>query len=149
MTSAGAIPHDATIAVIGAGTMGCGIAQIAAQAGHRVRLFDTRLGIAEKARAAIALTLNGLATKGKLERAAADAAASRITAIHALGDCVSARLVIEAIVEELAKIVSPTTILASNTSSLSITALAAGRQFPNRIVGMHFFNPVPLMQLVE
>jgi len=159
MTSAGAIPHDATIAVIGAGAMGCGIAQIAAQAGHPVRLFDTRLGIAEKARAAIALTLNGLAAKGKLERAAADAAASRIAAVHALGDCVSARLVIEAIVEDLAekrsllreleKIVSPTTILASNTSSLSITALAAGRQFPNRIVGMHFFNPVPLMQLVE
>src|SRR6185312_4785447 len=159
MTSAGAIPRDATIAVIGAGAMGCGIAQIAAQAGHPVRLFDTRLGIAEKARAAIALTLNGLAAKGKLERAAADAAASRIAAVHALGDCVSARLVIEAIVEDLAekrsllreleKIVPATTILASNTSSLSITALAAGRQFPNRIVGMHFFNPVPLMQLVE
>ena len=159
MASAGAIPRDATIAVIGAGAMGCGIAQIAAQAGHPVRLFDTRLGIAEKARSAIAQTLSGLAAKGKLDQTAADAAASRIVAVHALGDCVSARLVVEAIVEDLAekhsllreleKIVPPTTILASNTSSLSITALAAGCRFPNRIVGMHFFNPVPLMQLVE
>ena len=159
MASAGAIPRDATIAVIGAGAMGCGIAQIAAQAGHPVRLFDTRLGIAEKARAAIAQTLSGLAAKGKLDQTAADAAASRIVAVHALGDCVSARLVVEAIVEDLAekhsllreleKIVPPPTILASNTSSLSITALAAGCRFPNRIVGMHFFNPVPLMQLVE
>lgn len=159
MASAGAIPRDATIAVIGAGAMGCGIAQIAAQAGHPVRLFDTRLGIAEKARAAIAQTLSGLAAKGKLDQTAADAAASRIVAVHALGDCVSAPLVVEAIVEDLAekhsllreleKIVPPPTILASNTSSLSITALAAGCRFPNRIVGMHFFNPVPLMQLVE
>src|SRR5579864_3199180 len=144
MTSAGALPRDATVAVIGAGAMGSGIAQVAAQAGHPVRLFDTRLGIAEKARAAIAQTLSGLAAKGKLDHAGADAAASRIAAVHALGDCVSARIVVEAIVEDVAekrsllreieKIVSPTTILASNTSSLSITALAAGCRFPNRIV---------------
>lgn len=159
MTAAGAVPRDATVAIIGAGAMGCGIAQVAAQAGNPVRLFDTRLGVAEKARAAIVGTLNGLAAKGTLDPPGADAAASRIVAVHALGDCVSARLIVEAIVEDLAekrlllreleKIVAPETILASNTSSLSITALAAGLRFPNRVVGMHFFNPVPLMQLVE
>jgi len=153
------IPRDATVAVIGAGTMGCGIAQIAAQAGHRVRLFDTRLGAAEKARAGLAQTLNGLVAKGKLDAATAELAAARIAPVHALGDCVSARLVIEAIVEdqgekrtllrELEKVVTASTILATNTSSLSITALAAGLRFPGRVVGMHFFNPVPLMQLVE
>jgi len=153
------VPRDATVAVIGTGTMGCGIAQVAAQAGHPVRLFDTRLGAAEKARDGIAQTLDALVTKGKLDAGAAEAAAARIVAVHALGDCVSARLVIEAIVEDLAekrtllreleKVVTASTILASNTSSLSITALAAGLRFPGRVAGMHFFNPVPLMQLVE
>ncbi|HJU22063.1 MAG TPA: 3-hydroxyacyl-CoA dehydrogenase NAD-binding domain-containing protein, partial [Casimicrobiaceae bacterium] len=159
MPAPAAVPREATIAVIGAGTMGCGIAQIAAQAGHPVRLFDTRLGAAEKARGGIAQTLSGLAAKGKLDSAAAEAASRRIVAVHALGDCVSARLVVEAIVEdltekrtllrELEKIVTASAILASNTSALSITALAAGLRFPGRVVGMHFFNPVPLMQLVE
>jgi 3-hydroxybutyryl-CoA dehydrogenase len=153
------VSRQATIAVIGAGAMGAGIAQVAAQAGHPVRLFDTRLGAAEKARAAITDTLRGLAAKGRLDEAAAQAAAARIVAVHALGDCVSADLVVEAIIEdlgekrallrELEKIVRPATILASNTSSLSITALAAGLAHPERVVGMHFFNPVPLMQLVE
>src|SRR5882672_885936 len=154
-----ALPRDATVAVIGAGAMGCGIAQVAAQAGHAVRLFDTRMGVAEKARATIQATLQELAAKGRLDSAEATAAGARIIAVHALGDCVSASLVVEAIVEnltekrallrELEKIVTPTTILASNTSSLSITALAAGLKFPGRVVGMHFFNPVPLMKLVE
>jgi 3-hydroxybutyryl-CoA dehydrogenase len=153
------IPRDATVAVIGAGTMGSGIAQIAAQAGHRVRLFDTRLGAAEKARAGIGQALHALAAKGKLDAGAAEAAAARIVAVHALGDCVSARLVIEAIVEDLAekrsllreleKVVTASAILASNTSALSITALASGLRSPGRVVGMHFFNPVPRMQLVE
>jgi 3-hydroxybutyryl-CoA dehydrogenase len=159
MTTPGPVRRDATVAIIGAGAMGCGIAQVAAQAGHAIRLFDTRLGAAEKARAAIVEALKTLAAKGKLDVAAADAAASRIVAVHALGDCVSASLVVEAIVEDLAekrsllheleKIVTPATILASNTSSLSITALAAGCQRPNRVIGMHFFNPVPRMRLVE
>ena len=159
MTTSGALPREATVAVIGAGAMGCGIAQVAAQAGHPVRLFDTRLGAAEKGRASIGQTLAALAARGKLDAAEANAAGARITAVHALGDCVSAGLVVEAIVEDLAekrsllreleKIVPPETILASNTSSLSITALAAGLRFPGRVVGMHFFNPVPLMQLVE
>ena len=159
MTAQAALPREAIVAVVGAGAMGCGIAQIAEQAGHPVRLFDTRLGAAEKARASIAQTLQGLAAKGKLDADAAKAAAERIVPVHALGDCVSAQIVVEAIVEDLAekrtllreleKIVAPTAILASNTSSLSITALAAGMKHPPRVVGMHFFNPVPLMQLVE
>ena len=154
-----ALPREATVAVIGAGAMGSGIAQIAAQAGHPVRLFDTRLGAAEKSVKAIGDTLRGLAAKGKLPASDAEASAARIVAVHALGDCVSARLVVEAIVEDLAekrslfreleKIVPATTLIASNTSSLSITALAAGLRHPGRVVGMHFFNPVPLMKLVE
>ena len=159
MTTAGALPRDATVAIIGTGAMGSGIAQVAAQAGHPVRLFDTRMGAAEKARVAIGETLRSLAAKGKLEQGAAAAASARLVAVHALGDCVSASLVIEAIVEDLAekrsllreleKVVTPAAILASNTSSLSITALGAGLKHPGRVVGMHFFNPVPLMKLVE
>ncbi len=156
---ADALPCSAEIGVIGAGAMGAGIAQIAAQAGHRVCLFDTDMGAADKAKAKIGETLATLATKGKIDRAAADAAAGRIVAVHALGDFVSAKLIIEAIVEdldvkrkllrELEVVVSPDTILASNTSSLSITALAAGMKYPGRVAGMHFFNPAPLMPLVE
>jgi 3-hydroxybutyryl-CoA dehydrogenase len=159
MTQAAAVPRDATIAVIGSGAMGSGIAQIAAQAGHPVRLFDTRMGAAEKARAAIAQTLQTLAQKGRIAAADATASAARIIAVHALGDCVSAALVIEAIIEDMAekrallreleKIVPAQTILATNTSSLSVTALAAGLRHPGRFAGMHFFNPVPLMKLVE
>jgi 3-hydroxybutyryl-CoA dehydrogenase len=139
--------------------MGAGIAQIAAQAGHPVRLFDTRMGAAEQARQNVVSTLDGLATKGKITADAAKSAASRLAAVHALGDCVNARLVIEAIVEEadtkralfreLEVIVPLDTIIASNTSSLSITALAAGLSHPSRVVGMHFFNPAPIMPLVE
>jgi len=149
----------AEVGVIGAGAMGAGIAQIAAQAGHRVHLFDNRMGAADQTKARLGETLAALAAKGKLDRAAADAAASRIVVVHALGDLVSARLVIEAIVEdleikrkllrELEVIVAPDAILASNTSSLSITALAAGMKHPGRVVGMHFFNPAPVLPLVE
>ena len=159
MTQAAALPRDAVVAVVGSGAMGAGIAQIAAQAGHTVRLFDTRMGAAEKARVTIGQALETLAAKGKLEAADARASAARITAVHALGDCVSAALVVEAIVEdldekralfrELEKIVAASTILASNTSSLSVTAMAAGLRHPGRVAGMHFFNPVPLMKLVE
>jgi 3-hydroxybutyryl-CoA dehydrogenase len=154
-----AIPGDAAVGVIGAGAMGAGIAQIAALAGHPVRLFDTRMGAAEQARATIAETLATLAARGKLDAATATAAAARITAVHALGDLVNVKLVVEAIVEDLAAkrslcrelevVVDPATILATNTSSLSITALAAGMKHPERVVGMHFFNPAPRMPLVE
>ncbi|MCC7327240.1 MAG: 3-hydroxyacyl-CoA dehydrogenase [Burkholderiales bacterium] len=159
MTTAEALPRDAAVGVIGAGAMGAGIAQVAAQAGHRVQLFDNRMGAADDAKAKIAQTLSTLAAKGKIAKADADAAAARIVAVHALGDMVSARLVIEAIVEdmetkrrllrELEVVVAPDAILASNTSSLSITGLAAGMKHPGRIVGMHFFNPAPVLPLVE
>jgi 3-hydroxybutyryl-CoA dehydrogenase len=159
MTTPEAIPRDRAVGVIGAGAMGAGIAQIAAQSGHRVHLFDNRMGAADQAKAKIGETLSGLAAKGKLAPADAEAAAARIVAVHALGDLVSAALVVEAIVEdmdvkrkllrELEVIVAPEAILATNTSSLSITGLAAGMKHPGRIVGMHFFNPAPVMPLVE
>ena len=154
-----ALPTDATVAVIGAGAMGAGIAQVAAQAGHPVQLFDTRMGAAETARRNIVSMLDSLATKGKITADAAKSAASRLTAVHALADCVNARLVVEAIVEdletkralyrELEVIVPSGTIIASNTSSLSITSLAAELKDAARVVGMHFFNPAPVMPLVE
>lgn len=156
---ANALPREAEVGVIGAGAMGAGIAHLAAQAGHRVNLFDTRMGAADQAKLKIGETLAALAAKGRLTRAEADAAIARITPVHALGDLVSAKLVIEAIVEdvdvkrkllrELEVVVVPEAILASNTSSLSITALAAGLKHPGRVVGMHFFNPAPVLPLVE
>src|SRR5947207_7657956 len=155
----GALPKEAIVAVIGAGAMGAGIAQVAAQAGHSVLLFDTRLGAADEACRTISATFDALAAKGKISADAARSASRRIAAASVLPDCASARLVIEAIVEDLAAkrallrelevIVTPETILASNTSSLSITALAAGSQQPERVVGMHFFNPAPVLPLVE
>jgi len=153
------VPVAAEVGVIGAGAMGAGIAQLAAQAGHRVHLFDTRMGAADAAAVKIAETFAALAAKGKLEAGAAKAAAARVIPVHALGDLVSAKLVVEAIVEdleikrqlfrELEVVVTADTILATNTSSFSITALAVGMQHPERVVGMHFFNPAPVMPLVE
>ncbi|MCC6193189.1 MAG: 3-hydroxyacyl-CoA dehydrogenase [Burkholderiales bacterium] len=155
----GALGRNAEVGVIGAGAMGAGIAQVAAQAGHRVHLFDNRMGVAEEAQRQIGATLAKLAAKGKLDASQAEAAAARIVAVHAIGDLVSAKLVVEAIVEdlevkrkvfrELEVVVAPDCVLASNTSSLSITAIAAGMKHPGRMVGMHFFNPAPLLPLVE
>jgi 3-hydroxybutyryl-CoA dehydrogenase len=156
---ADALPRDAVVAVIGAGTMGAGIAQVAAVAGHPVLLFDARVGAAESARDQLASTLAALAGKGKLAPDAARAAAARIVAVHALGACVGAALVVEAIVEDLAVkralfaelevVVRADAILATNTSSLSVTSLAAGMKHPARVAGLHFFNPAPVMPLVE
>jgi len=153
------LARDAAVAVLGAGAMGAGIAQVAAQAGHRVLLYDARTGAADEARAKLAATLDGLAAKGKLSADEAKVIVSRVEPIHTPGACVSAALVIEAIVEELeAKralfrdlevVIAPDAIIASNTSSLSITALAAGMKHAGRVAGMHFFNPAPLMPLVE
>ena len=150
---------DTPVFVVGAGIMGAGIAQIAAQAGHPVQLFDTREGAADGARAKLASTLEALAAKGKLEAAEASAIGGRIASAARLHDAANAGLVVEAIVEnleakralfrDLEAIVDERTILASNTSSISITALANGLARPGRLAGMHFFNPVPLMKLVE
>jgi 3-hydroxybutyryl-CoA dehydrogenase len=148
--------NDSRILVVGAGLMGAGIAQVAAQAGHEVTLYDNRAGAAEAAKVKLAQTLDGLVTKGKLTAEAATATLARITPADAL---VPADLVIEAIVEnldikralfaELEALLPAEAVIATNTSSISVTALARGMQKPERLVGMHFFNPVPLMKLVE
>jgi 3-hydroxybutyryl-CoA dehydrogenase len=147
------------VLVIGAGIMGAGIAQVAAQAGHPVFLFDLKEGAAEKARAKLATTLEGLVGKGRLDAQSAQATLAHINPVTALEDARSARLVVEAIVEnlqvkrtlfqQLETVMDSETILATNTSSISVTAIANGLKHPGRLVGMHFFNPVPLMKLVE
>ncbi len=148
-----------SILVVGAGIMGAGIAQVAAQAGHPVWLHDTREGAAAQAKAQLAKTLQGLVAKGKLGADAAESAIARITPISDVAEARGARLVVEAIVEHLeAKrglfkaleaLLGEDAVLATNTSSISVTAIANGLQRPERLVGMHFFNPVPLMKLVE
>lgn len=148
---------DSRILVVGAGLMGAGIAQVAAQAGHAVKLYDNRAGAAAAAKTKLAQTLDGLVAKGKLAADAAAAALARIEPTEALSGDVD--LVVEAIVEnldvkrslfaELEALLSPEAVIATNTSSISVTALARGMQKPGRLVGMHFFNPVPLMKLVE
>ena len=154
-----ALGPDSPVFVVGAGIMGAGIAQVAAQAGHAVQLFDSREGAAAGACANLATTLDGLAAKGRLDAAEAKAIAARVVAATALADAARAGVVVEAIVEnldakralfrDLEAVVGEHAILASNTSSISITALAKELRSPGRFVGMHFFNPVPLMKLVE
>ncbi len=152
--------NDATtVGVIGAGTMGLGIAQVAARAGHSVVLFDTRPEAVTAALTTLGGTLDKLVAKGKL--AAADSAAllGRIVPANGLAHLAPCGLVIEAVVEQLQvkkdlfaqmeAIVAADTVLASNTSSLSITAIAAACRRPEQVIGLHFFNPAPLMPLVE
>lgn len=147
------------VGVVGAGAMGRGIGQIAAQAGSTVKLFDVAAGAAAKAREAVYAQWDRLHEKGRLDtdrRQTLRAALVEATALSDLADC---DLVIEAVVErldvkqglfaELETIVRADTVLASNTSSLSITAIAAGLKHPGRFAGYHFFNPVPLMKVVE
>ncbi|HTN49665.1 MAG TPA: 3-hydroxyacyl-CoA dehydrogenase [Burkholderiaceae bacterium] len=151
-----ALSTDTIVGVIGAGAMGAGIAQIAAQAGHRVLLADAQAPAVERAIGAIGKDLKALAAKGRI--ANADAILARIRPAAPV-DCRDCGLVVEAIVEDLAvkrtllrtleDMVGPKAILATNTSSLSVTALAAGMKHPERVVGMHFFNPATRMKLVE
>ena len=150
---------DLKLAVIGTGTMGRGIAQIAAQAGIETRMFDANPGAVESARASIAEVLGKQVEKGRLAKDALDGTMARLRGVNALSDLSSCDIVIEAIIERLdAKrelfkaleaIVRADTIIASNTSSLSVTAMAAACTKPGRVAGYHFFNPVPLMKLVE
>ncbi|OEY66360.1 3-hydroxyacyl-CoA dehydrogenase PaaH [Marinobacter sp. X15-166B] len=150
---------EIAVAVIGAGAMGSGIAQVAAQAGHRVLLLDQREGAARAGREGIARQLQRRVDKGKMPQAALDALLDRIQPVNTLDELAEAGLVIEAIVEnldikrslltELEGVCTADTILATNTSSLSVTALGAHLAHPERLVGMHFFNPAPLMALVE
>lgn len=154
-----ALRHNATVAVIGAGTMGSGIAHVAARAGHTVYLHDALPGACDRGRKAVEKELESLVGKGKLDKGQAAAIAARIEPIHKMHAIADAGLVIEAIVEDAAAKktlfhaiegeVSPECIIATNTSSLSVTMLAQAMKHPGRLAGMHFFNPAPRMQLVE
>ena len=147
------------VGVIGAGAMGRGIAQVALTGGMQVRLFDANAEAVNEAAAFIIKMIDRLAEKGKLEAGEADAAKQRLIPAASLQDLGDSDIVIEAIVEklevkhsvfsELEEIVGDSTILASNTSSLSITRIAQALKKPERFAGLHFFNPVPLMRLVE
>ena len=147
------------IGVIGAGAMGSGIAQIAAQAGCMVQLFDVRNEAATKARDVVFLQWDKLLIKGRLDVSTVEACKSRLHVADAMVQLGSCDLIVEAIVErldtkralfsELEAIVDARTVLVSNTSSLSVTVIAAGMTHPERFAGYHFFNPVPLMKVVE
>lgn len=154
-----ALPKGSIVAVVGSGAMGSGIAQVAASAGHQVRMFDTRAEAVDQAVAGIGKAYAKLVEKGRMGAAEADLARERLQPAAALHELGEAAIVIEAIVEnldvkrklfvELEGIVGDDCILATNTSSISITSIAAPLRRPERLVGMHFFNPVPLMALVE
>ena len=148
-----------TTAVVGTGAMGRGIAQMAAQAGSRVILFDNQAGASEHARTELFTQWDRLLEKGRLDTTQNQLYKSRLECAGSLADLASCDLVIEAIVESLDakgklfaaldEIVAETAVLVSNTSSLSITAIAARMRAPHRFAGLHFFNPVPLMKVVE
>jgi 3-hydroxybutyryl-CoA dehydrogenase len=145
------------IGVIGSGAMGSGIAQVAAMAGHNVIIYDNNASALEKSRTNLATTLQKLEEKGKIS--SAEALLAQFTFASDLSAFATCGLIIEAIIEkleikknvftEVEKVVSNECILASNTSSLSITSIAAACRLPSRVLGLHFFNPAPLMALVE
>jgi len=153
------IPEHTPVLVAGAGIMGSGIAQVAAQAGHSVVLFDKRKDAAQAARDQLAARFDQLVGKGRLDSGDAARALAGIRPVHRLDAAAHCGLVIEAIVEDLGvkrelmqqleAIVSDDCVLASNTSSISLSALANGLRHPERLVGMHFFNPAAVMKLVE
>ena len=148
-----------TIGVIGAGTMGNGIAQVAAEAGFSVIMRDIEDSFVERGLGTIAKNLGRAVEKGKKSKEEADAVTARLKGTTKLEDLKSADLVIEAVIEnmelkkelygELDKLLKPETVIASNTSGLSITEMASATKRPDKVVGMHFFNPVPVMKLVE
>ncbi|MBM4376047.1 MAG: 3-hydroxybutyryl-CoA dehydrogenase [Deltaproteobacteria bacterium] len=148
-----------TFGVIGAGQMGRGIAQVAAQTGYPVMLADASLELAEKGKATIVGLLDKLVEKGKLPAAERDAVAARITPAAGPADFASVDLAVEAATENFelkVKLLAAydaalpeRAILATNTSSISVTKLAAATKRPTRVMGMHFMNPVPLMKLCE
>ncbi|MGH9476521.1 MAG: 3-hydroxyacyl-CoA dehydrogenase [Terriglobales bacterium] len=147
------------VAIIGAGAMGSGIAQVAAAAGEQVQVYDKRAGAAVAAVASVRILFEQLAAKGKMPVTAARAASERLTAAQEFSELAMAELALEAAVEDIATkreifsaldvLVAPTCQLATNTSSLSLAAIAGALRAPERLVGMHFFNPAPLMGLVE
>jgi 3-hydroxybutyryl-CoA dehydrogenase len=147
------------VGVIGAGAMGAGIAQLAAQAGSVVTIFDTRPAAAEAAVAAAAAQWARMVEKGRIDSTTADGYRNRFSAANSLPELANCDLIIEAIVErldvkqalfaELEQIVRPDAVLATNTSSLSVTAIGARLAYPDRFAGYHFFNPPPLMKVAE
>lgn len=152
-------PTYTTVGIVGTGAMGRGIAQIAAQAGSTVHLFDNMAGASDKALEAIHSQWNRMLEKGRLDAAQTQACKSRLKVAASLAGLAGCDLVIEAVVErldvkqklfaELEDIVAPGAVLATNTSSLSVTLIAAALKRPGQFAGYHFFNPVPLMKLVE
>ncbi|HEU0213198.1 MAG TPA: 3-hydroxyacyl-CoA dehydrogenase [Jiangellaceae bacterium] len=147
------------VGVVGAGTMGAGIAHVAAVAGHEVLLLDSAADVAAHAVESVGDRMERLAAKGRLRADEAAAARRRLTAVADPGDLAACALVVEAVAEDLAvkrdlfadleKVCDETAILATNTSSLSVTEIAAGLARPERVAGMHFFNPAPVLPLVE
>jgi 3-hydroxybutyryl-CoA dehydrogenase len=145
--------------VVGAGQMGAGIAQVAAASGLSVFLADADLTRAEAGRAGIIKRLDRAVAKGRMDQATADEIAGRIQAVGSLDDLATADLVVEAVTENedlknaifghLDRVLGEHAILASNTSSIPITRMAAKTSRPERFIGMHFMNPVPVMKLVE
>ena len=150
---------DSVVAVIGAGTMGAGIAQVAAKAGHPVLLFDAAEGAAQRGIDGVSKGLSKLVDRGRMSQQDADTLVGRIQPVAALTDLAPAALVIEAIVErldvkqqvfsQLEDICSEQTVIATNTSSISVTAIGSALKRSQNLVGMHFFNPAPIMKLVE
>lgn len=153
------LPREVSVAVIGAGTMGSGIALVAATAGHSVLIYDGAPGAAEAGCKRQRADLERLVTRGKLTAAECQDRLTRLQPVESLSALAGAGLVIEAIVENLdikvdvlrkvEELTTPKTILATNTSSLSVTALSSRMDRPGRVVGMHFFNPAPSLPLVE
>ncbi|MEH0545550.1 3-hydroxyacyl-CoA dehydrogenase [Streptomyces sp. B21-105] len=150
---------SSAVAVVGTGTMGQGIAQVALVAGHPVRLFDAVPGRAREAAAAIGARLDRLVEKDRLAASDRDGARARLRPAESLADLADCSLVVEAVVErldakqelfrQLEDVVGEDCLLATNTSSLSVTAVAGALRNPGRFVGLHFFNPAPLLPLVE
>ncbi len=147
------------VGIIGSGTMGSGIAQVAATAGCKVKLYDTNKTALDKSKAALEKILTRLIEKGRIDTLEKERIEGNITYVDQLKDLADANLTIEAIVEnleikkkvfsELERYVSNDAIIASNTSSLSIASIASSLKIPERCIGIHFFNPAPLMKLVE
>ena len=148
-----------TLAIVGTGIMGMGIAQIAAQADIQVLLYDAKAGAAEQGRHSLQAMLEKLTARGKFSDDELQAMLNRLTVVQELSQIATAEIVVEAIIEnldikkqlfaQLEEVVTADTILATNTSSLSVTAIAADCEYPERVAGFHFFNPVALMKIVE